>query len=222
MDDLIEDDGFEIEDETIEPDMEPAIGAPPQVTVENGERLEQRRFAGGDTLDEPIWMTLKRDIMGCFRLLRKTVWWKASEQVTNREWDLWGPLVFCLTISLLLSMNTSNHQRSKMFTAVFSVIWLGQALITINIKLLGGTISYLHAVSITGYSLFPLFLGSLFSAFVHHRFLRLVAVLFLIAWATMSATKGLGFSGVLHTRLFLAAYPVFLFYVILGWLCVVS
>lgn len=55
-----------------------------------------------------------------------------------RDWDLWGPLVFCLMLSLLLSFNARADQKSAVFSGVFAMVWLGEAVVTAQIKLLGG------------------------------------------------------------------------------------
>mgnify|MGYP003623000985 CR=1 FL=1 len=55
-----------------------------------------------------------------------------------RDWDLWGPLVFCLMLSMLLSFRSRPDQRSVVFSGVFAMIWLGEAVVTTQIKLLGG------------------------------------------------------------------------------------
>lgn len=55
-----------------------------------------------------------------------------------RDWDLWGPLIFCLLLSLLLSFTARKDQRDAVFSGVFAMIWLGEAVVTLQIKLLGG------------------------------------------------------------------------------------
>lgn len=55
-----------------------------------------------------------------------------------RDWDLWGPLVFCLLLSLLLSFNARPEQKSLVFSGVFAMVWIGEAVVTAQIKLLGG------------------------------------------------------------------------------------
>ena len=55
-----------------------------------------------------------------------------------RDWDLWGPLVFCLLLSLLLSFNARADQKSFVFSGVFAMVWIGEAVVTMQIKLLGG------------------------------------------------------------------------------------
>jgi len=77
-----------------------------------------------------------------------------------RDWDLWyvlgvirlvkmlrgvlltslsrGPLLFCLLLSFLLSINARDDQRSFVFSGVFAMIWIAEAVVTFQIKLLGG------------------------------------------------------------------------------------
>lgn len=60
-----------------------------------------------------------------------------------RDWDLWGPLIFCLLLSLLLSIAARTEQKDTVFSGVFAMIWLGEAVVTLQIKLLGGNM-YVH------------------------------------------------------------------------------
>lgn len=55
-----------------------------------------------------------------------------------RDWDLWGPLIFCLLLSLLLSFNARPDQKDLVFSGVFALVWIGEAVVTLQIKLLGG------------------------------------------------------------------------------------
>lgn len=53
--------------------------------------------------------------------------------------DLWGPLLVCLTLSILLSITAPEDQGALVFAAVFFVVWFGAAVVTLNAQLLGGT-----------------------------------------------------------------------------------
>jgi hypothetical protein len=55
-----------------------------------------------------------------------------------RDWDLWGPLIFCLLLSLFLSFRADDEQKSLVFSGVFAMVWIGEAVVTMQIKLLGG------------------------------------------------------------------------------------
>jgi hypothetical protein len=55
-----------------------------------------------------------------------------------RDWDLWGPLVFCLLLSMFLSFSADKEQKELVFSGVFAMVWIGKAVVTMQIKLLGG------------------------------------------------------------------------------------
>ena len=55
-----------------------------------------------------------------------------------RDWDLWGPLIFCLLLSLFLSWGARGSQKDLVFSGVFAMVWIGEAVVTLQIKLLGG------------------------------------------------------------------------------------
>ena len=55
-----------------------------------------------------------------------------------RDWDMWGPLIFCLLLSLLLSFRAKDDQKDVVFSGVFAMVWIGEAVVTLQIKLLGG------------------------------------------------------------------------------------
>ncbi|CAN6642147.1 protein Yip4p [Trichomonascus vanleenenianus] len=201
------------------------IPEPPESQQVGSERLEQRRFMGGDTLDEPVYVTLLRDVKGVGTRLRQVVWRREDDEfnITGpQQWDLWGPLIFCLMISTALSMLAPNKQSSIVFSGMFALIWLGQVIVTLNIKLLGGSISFFHALCVTGYSLFPLVVSAVLSGFIKHRLIRLPIDTVLVIWAIYSSSNGLKHSGVIASRVFLASFPVGLFFAGLGWICVIT
>ena len=49
-----------------------------------------------------------------------------------------GPLLFCLLLSLFLSLRALPDQKSFVFSGVFAIVWIGEAVVTMQIKLLGG------------------------------------------------------------------------------------
>ena len=49
-----------------------------------------------------------------------------------------GPLLFCLLLSFFLSRGAQDDQKSLVFSGVFTMVWLGEAVVTLQIKLLGG------------------------------------------------------------------------------------
>ncbi|KAK9474442.1 Yip1 domain-containing protein [Dipodascopsis tothii] len=209
-----------------------AGGVPPDSFYGNsttvaGDQIQDRRFSGGDTLDEPVTETLMRDVRAVGRRVQQVLRPKPASEVdvegqVTRDWDLWGPLVFCLFLALALSISAPSHQTSTMFSGVFAFVWIAESFVTLNIKLLGGSISYFHAVCILGYALFPLVPAAVFSLIVHNIFIRLPVDALLIAWSLYAAIRTLKGAGVVQGRVVLALYPVYLFYGWLGWLCVIT
>ncbi len=55
-----------------------------------------------------------------------------------RDWDLWGPLIFSLLLSLFLSRGAKDSQKDVVFSGIFAMVWIGEAVVTLQIKLLGG------------------------------------------------------------------------------------
>jgi len=139
-----------------------------------------------------------------------------------RDWDLWGPLLFCLLLSFLLSINAREDQRSLVFSGVFATIWIAEAIVTLQIKLLGGTISFFQSVCIIGYTLFPLVIASLLSALHVPTIVRIPVYSVLGLWSLAAGVSILGGSGVVKNRVALAVYPLFVFYVGLDCLCFIS
>ncbi|KAL8824551.1 MAG: hypothetical protein Q9191_004976 [Dirinaria sp. TL-2023a] len=121
-----------------------------------------------------------------------------------RDWDLWGPLIFCLLLSLLLSMTASSEQKTIVFSGVFALVWIGEAVVTMQIKLLGGNISFFQSVCIIGYTLFPLVIAALLSAVHLLTIARIPIYLVLIAWSLAAGISILGGSGVVKNRVGIA------------------
>lgn len=139
-----------------------------------------------------------------------------------RDWDLWGPLLFCLLLSFLLSINARDDQRSLVFSGVFAMVWIAEAIVTMQIKLLGGNISFFQSVCIIGYTLFPLVIASLLSALKVPMIVRIPVYSVLGLWSLAAGVSILGGSGVVKNRVSLAVYPLFVFYVGLDCLCFIS
>ncbi|KAI1172530.1 Yip1 domain-containing protein [Nemania sp. FL0916] len=139
-----------------------------------------------------------------------------------RDWDLWGPLIFCLALAVLLSICGQPKQKDAIFSGVFATVWIGEAIVTLQIKLLGGNISFMQSVCIIGYTLFPLVIAALLSAVGLPPIPRIPIYVILVAWAMAAGVSILGGSGVVSNRVGIAVYPLFIFYIGLGCLCFIS
>lgn len=175
------------------------------------------RVVGTDTLDESVATTILRDL--------KAIWYKLGHVLFPhgqndilRDWDLWGPLVFCLSLAITLSVITNEDQSSLVFTGIFVIVWVGSAVVTVNTKLLGGKVSFFQSVCVLGYCIFPLMAAAFVSLFFRDWFLpRLICSLVGFAWATY-ASMGFLSNRHLDDRRTLAVYPIFLFYFVIGWI----
>ena len=141
---------------------------------------------------------------------------------TLKDWDLWGPLVLCLALSVLLCFKAPTNQSATVFAAVFCIVWVGSAIVTLNAQLLGGTISFFQSVCVLGYSLFPLVIAALVIGIlklVHIRWmwLDLIFVLLGFLWSIRVSAVFIGIY-IKRDRRFLALYPVFFYNIFLSWL----
>lgn len=139
-----------------------------------------------------------------------------------QDWDLWGPLIFCLLLSLFLSRGAKDSQKDLVFSGIFAMVWIGEAVVTLQIKLLGGNIAFFQSVSIIGYTLFPLVIAALLSAFGIPMIARLPVYLVLVAWSLAAGISIMGGSGVVRNRVGVAVYPLLVFYIALGCICFIS
>jgi len=139
-----------------------------------------------------------------------------------REWDLWGPLIVCLTLSVILSFKAPPAQSSTVFATVFVSVWVGAAIVTINAQLLGGTISFFQSVCVLGYCVFPLTIAALVVGVLRLTWfgvvwLDLIWVIVGFIWATRASTVFIG-QYIAAEKRALAVFPVFFFYTFLVWM----
>ncbi|XP_017259209.1 protein YIPF6 [Kryptolebias marmoratus] len=177
------------------------------------------------TLDEPVKETVLRDLRAVGKKFVHVLYPKRSS-VLLRDWDLWGPLLLCVTLALLLQGGAadSNEQGGPQFAEVFVVVWFGSIVITLNSKLLGGTLSFFQSLCVLGYCIMPLTVAMavcrvvLFAISGKAGFIvRLVVVTASFGWSTFASTAFLSDSQP-SNRKALVVYPVFLFYFVIGWM----
>lgn len=180
----------------------------------------------GSTLDEPVKDTIMRDMKAVGKKFGHVLFPKKSSALL-RDWDLWGPLILCVSLALMLQGGSTDHKKDDggpQFAEVFVIIWFGAVVITLNSKLLGGTLSFFQSLCVLGYCIMPLtvamvvcrliFLGS--SGKIGFAF-RFVVVVTSFGWSTFASTAFLADSQP-PNRKALAVYPIFLFYFVIGWM----
>ncbi|KAG7899110.1 hypothetical protein KL907_005001 [Ogataea polymorpha] len=125
------------------------------------------------------------------------------------DWDLWGPLVFVLSFSLIItylqsktlsSGGADSSETSQIFSASFSLIWIILAVLSLNIQLVSPVsqmtdngqltsgvigLTFFQCMSILSYTLFPIVLGGLSSIFISWKLLRLVINSVMFLWSIL-------------------------------------
>ncbi|CAL8093155.1 unnamed protein product [Calicophoron daubneyi] len=147
-----------------------------------------------------------------------------------RDWDLWGPLMLCLIMSVLLHSNADDSvigDGGPQFAQVFVIFWLGAAVVTLNSKLLGGAVSFLQAVCILGYCFLPLVISLIVC--------RIMLLSQSDSLVVFILRLGIVALGLIHSsfasfvfltptqppnRVGLALYPICLFYFFMAWLVI--
>lgn len=178
-------------------------------------------FDAISTLDEPILTTIKRDLNAIRQKLIVVVCPFLSNGEELRDWDLWGPLLLCLVLAIILSTATGNNQGSLVFSAVFVLVWLGAAVVTLNAKLVGSSVAFFQTVCVMGYCLAPLCLGAVWcflSPIFWLNFPVAVGMWVWACWAVVRFYRGT----VSEEKEMLVLFPVALFYALLSWIVLVG
>ncbi|OQV21278.1 Protein YIPF6 [Hypsibius exemplaris] len=186
--------------------------------------------ANMNTLDEPIRTTVFRDLGAIGQKFFHVLIPRKSKTLL-REWDLWGPLILCTFIAMMLQGDVLNSTDKSdtggpEFAQIFLILTLGAVVVTLNSKLLGGNISFFQSVCILGYCLLPpalaliacrIFAVTLGTHLTVLFALRIVVTAVGFLWATWAALAFLGDTQQ-PNRKALALYPIFLFYLVISWL----
>ncbi|GAA5962250.1 hypothetical protein JCM3765_004717 [Sporobolomyces pararoseus] len=197
------------------------IGERSQRTTTFGGIKTETRYTGSDTLDEPVTETIMRDLRAIGNKVIQVLY-PQSDNAVLRDWDLWGPLLFCLTLAILLSTNAPAEQSLQIFTGVFVIVWLGSVVVTLNAKLLGGKVSFFQSLCVLGYCIFPLDLAALVSIFVKMLWIRLPICFGTFGWSVWAAVNFLAGTRLEKDRAVLAVFPLFMLFFLLAWMTMLS
>jgi len=173
------------------------------------------------TLNEPVRETIMRDLRSIGNKLKYVLLPRARAEsgAGLKQWDLWGPLLLCLTLSVTLWFEAHVEQKKVVFSLVFIIVWLGSCVVTANAVLLGGKVSFFQSVCVLGYCIFPLDLAAIACHFVPPSiaFVRLVILTVALHWSTGASVAFMS-ELIPEDRKALAVYPVWLFYVAIAWI----
>ncbi|CAK9169428.1 unnamed protein product [Ilex paraguariensis] len=174
-----------------------------------------------NTLTEPVWDTVKRDLSRIVSNLKLVVFpnpYREDPGKALRDWDLWGPFFFIVFLGLTLSWSASV-KKSEVFAVAFALLAAGAVILTLNVLLLGGHIIFFQSLSLLGYCLFPLDIGALICMLKDNVIIKVVVVCVTLAWSSWAAYPFMS-TAVNPKRKALALYPVLLMYVSVGFLII--
>ncbi|KAJ8562470.1 hypothetical protein K7X08_011761 [Anisodus acutangulus] len=174
-----------------------------------------------NTLTEPVWDTIKRDLSRIVSNLKLVVFpnpYREDPGKALRDWDLWGPFFFIVFLGLTLSWSASV-KKSEVFAVAFALLAAGAVILTLNVLLLGGHIIFFQSLSLLGYCLFPLDVGAFICMLKDNVILKVVVVCVALAWSSWAAYPFMS-TAVNPRRKALALYPVVLMYVSVGFLII--
>ncbi|MFS7967005.1 putative Yip1 domain-containing protein [Helianthus anomalus] len=199
----------------------PAVSVVP--TVNSSEQPSSMSGFGSapNTLTEPVWDTVKRDLARIVSNLKLVVFpnpFREDPGKALRDWDLWGPFFFIVFLGLVLSWSASV-EKSEVFAVAFALLATGAVILTLNVLLLGGHIIFFQSLSLLGYCLFPLDVGALICMLKDNVVLKIVVVCVTLAWSSWAAYPFISMA-VNPRRKALALYPVLLMYVSVGFLII--
>lgn len=175
------------------------------------------------TLDEPVKETIMRDLRSIADKLKFVLMpTGADKRAKLRDWDLWGPLLLCLALGLIIAAQAPDaDQASYAFADVFVTVWVGSAVVTLNALLLRGRVSFFQTVCVLGYCLSPLVAAAFVSMLLKVEWLKLIFVIVGVVWA---ARASVGFMAELvpEDKRLLGLYPVWLFYAAIAWMIILT
>ncbi|XP_022328167.1 protein YIPF6-like [Crassostrea virginica] len=203
-----------------------------------GEILSPGAETDGDdqefnTLDEPVRETIMRDLKAIGVKFWHVLYPKQSKALL-KEWDLWGPLILCVFMAIMLQGSDDKQTNNKgsqsdggpQFAEVFVIFWVGAVVVTLNTKLLGGNISFFQSICVLGYCVCPLTVALIVCRIILIAsqttvlfIIRFVVVILAFGWSTFASTAFLADSQPSHRKA-LAIYPIFLFYFVISWLII--
>ncbi|KAA0055167.1 protein YIPF6-like protein [Cucumis melo var. makuwa] len=114
---------------------------PPPLPVSGNGRPDLSASGFGsppNTLTEPVWDTVKRDLSRIVSNLKLVVFpnpFREDPGKALRDWDLWGPFFFIVFLGLTLSWSASV-KKSEVFAVAFALLAAGAVILTLNVLLL--------------------------------------------------------------------------------------
>ena len=132
----------------------------------NQNQLNENQFQ--PTLDEPISQTIMKDLQLIYEKTKIAMLPMKESNSTDKlkDWDFWGPLIFCLILGLILSLGRNDENGGIIFILIFVIVWIGGFFISINSQFLGAKLTVYQSICILGYCMFAIVLTSIINLFL--------------------------------------------------------
>ena len=118
------------------------------------------------TLDERKRESLKRDLNSIIQKSKIALFPMASANTKLLDWDFWGPLFFCLILGLVLSWQKSAENSGTIFIMIFSIVWIGGFIVSLNSQFLGINLSIYQCICILGYCMLAVVFAAIINLFL--------------------------------------------------------
>ncbi|KAH8740024.1 hypothetical protein FG386_000851 [Cryptosporidium ryanae] len=134
-------------------------------------------------LNESVLTTIKRDLLLIYRKVNYLILYDGRNSDTINDlqmihnWELWGPCLFLLVLSLCLYLKSPSESKDNTFSTIYFISVYGSVLIAVNTLILGAKSSFFAVISLIGYCVFPLTMVSFASLFFPYFALLIFAII---------------------------------------------
>ena len=171
-----------------------------------------------NTLNETVYETICRDFFLIYLKLKYVInpfISKEKKYIQIRQWDLWGPLILNIILSITLSFNTK--EKGQITSLIFIIFWFGGLAIYLNNYFLGVKASIFQIFCLLGYCLFPLNIAAIIVTLISFNdIIRLIIVSFNCFWSIYSSSDYLK-AITKQDKRYLVLYPCILLYLYISW-----
>ena len=115
-----------------------------------------------NTLDEPKRESIKRDVHSIMAKIKIAILpMKSKNSKALQDWDFWGPLILCLILGLVLSWQKHSDNGGIVFIMIFTIVWIGGLIVSLNSQFLGVNLSIFQCICILGYCMLAVVLAAI-------------------------------------------------------------
>ena len=142
---------------------------------------------------------------------------KSKPEHALKDWDLWGPLIMCLYLSVILAITAKQGETTILFTGVFSIISFGSIMVTVNFILLGSTVTLFPGISAIGYCLVPICVSATLISILSYLIIKIIIIPLSLLWSISCVTRFFE-DQIPPSKKVLGIYPCALLYSIISWI----